>query len=142
MNVASFSNLLSLLGNDICVDESRSIVSGVEPTAPEIRDDPTLDIRNIAEISVASIYRVIHLAITTIISGRTLDMNFPKTSRKLFWSAANFTLCSSHDVVSGCIGCVDGMLVRIKAPSSKETGNVFSYFSGRYQGAGVNVQAV
>jgi DDE superfamily endonuclease len=36
---------------------------------------------------------------------------------------------------------MDGLLFRIQTPSSKETGNVKTYFSGHYQDHGINVQA-
>ncbi|OWY95811.1 hypothetical protein PHMEG_00034089, partial [Phytophthora megakarya] len=41
-----------------------------------------------------------------------------------------------------CVGCVDGMLVKIKTPSRREAGNVRAYFSGHYYHMGLNIQAV
>ena len=48
---------------------------------------------------------------------------------------------SSHGVLQGCVGAVDGFLARITTPSTKEVGNVKSFFSGHYQDYGLNVQA-
>ncbi|MGH3053428.1 MAG: HARBI1 family protein [Gaiellaceae bacterium] len=41
----------------------------------------------------------------------------------------------------GCVGCLDGLLVRIKTPSKKDAPNAQSFFSGHYQAIGLNVQA-
>jgi hypothetical protein len=45
-------------------------------------------------------------------------------------------------VMDGCIGALDGYLMRITAPSHRECGNVSAHFSGHYCMYGVNVQAV
>jgi hypothetical protein len=56
-------------------------------------------------------------------------------------SASEFECLSSHGVINGCIGAVDGRLCRIQVPSANEVTQVKSYFSGHYQCYGVNVQA-
>ena len=44
-----------------------------------------------------------------------------------------FNECSSHNSMLGCVGCIDGYLVHICAPSNEEFRNFNSYFSGRYK---------
>ena len=44
--------------------------------------------------------------------------------------------------MNGCVGALDGYLMRITAPSFAECGNVGAYFSGHYCTYGVNVQAM
>ena len=49
---------------------------------------------------------------------------------------------SKVGVIDGCAGCADGMLLEITMPSSKETDNPKSCFSGHCGCMGVNVQDV
>ena len=42
----------------------------------------------------------------------------------------------------GCVGAVDGLLLRTNAPRSREVGNVQSYYSGHYKSHGANCQAL
>jgi hypothetical protein len=56
-------------------------------------------------------------------------------------AADEFALLSRDLLLNGCVLDLDGWLCRIKVPSSNETPNVSSYFSGHYQVYGLNVQA-
>jgi hypothetical protein len=56
-------------------------------------------------------------------------------------SASVFEHLSSHGIINGCIGAIDGLLCRIRVPSANEVTRVKSYFSGHYKCYGVNVQA-
>ena len=50
---------------------------------------------------------------------------------------------SSNSVFSGCVGAIDGLLVLVKCPSRKYSGNYpSSYYSGYYCCHGLNVQAI
>jgi hypothetical protein len=40
------------------------------------------------------------------------------------------------------VGVLDGILVKIHAPTAKESENVLAYFSGHYKCDGLNVQAM
>jgi hypothetical protein len=53
-----------------------------------------------------------------------------------------FSTISTDGVINGCVGCIDGLLVKIRTPQPSETGHVKSYFSGHYQLYGINIQAV
>jgi hypothetical protein len=50
---------------------------------------------------------------------------------------------STNLVFRGCVGAMDGLLVRIKCPTMKESnGNPRAYHSGHYNADGLNVQAI
>ena len=70
-----------------------------------------------------------------------LDIVFRTGEEELKSMASRFELCSSHGVIKGCVGCLDGYLCRIKAPGKQAPGNSKSYWSGHYHANGVNVQA-
>ena len=54
-----------------------------------------------------------------------------------------FQAKSTHGLISGCVGCIDGLLIEIKCPSKKECGNAPNlYYSGHYCCYGLNIQAV
>jgi hypothetical protein len=53
-----------------------------------------------------------------------------------------FKSISRDGIMDGCIGALDGYLMRITAPSFAECRNVGAYFSGHYCTHGVNVQAM
>jgi len=55
---------------------------------------------------------------------------------------AGFRGISYCGVMDGCVGALDGYLMRITAPSHAECGNVTAYFSGHYCTYGVNIQAM
>ncbi len=56
-------------------------------------------------------------------------------------AANNFKQHSTNSVIDGCVGCLDGLLLRIQTPSTQETGNVEAHLSGHYRADGINVQA-
>ncbi|KAE9014277.1 hypothetical protein PR001_g12426 [Phytophthora rubi] len=57
-------------------------------------------------------------------------------------TADDFTSISKDGISTGCVGCVDGWLCQIRAPSSNEVPDVAAFFSGYYQMYGLNVQAI
>jgi hypothetical protein len=152
MTLASFNTLLSFLRADIACDASQSTCStGVDPIEPEIvlhcvlrwlAGGSYIDIRDVAEISVASFYRVVHVGLRAIVKCDHLAFRFPSTLDAINRVALRFQTNSSFGVMNGCVGCLDGMLCKIKTPARSETRNARSYFSGHYQTIGVNVQAL
>eukprot|EP00918_Siedleckia_nematoides_P006260 GHVU01013600.1.p1 GENE.GHVU01013600.1~~GHVU01013600.1.p1 ORF type:complete len:446 (+),score=19.66 GHVU01013600.1:210-1547(+) len=100
------------------------------------------DIRIIGGISRASFYRALHAGLAALCLCPDLDYAFPYTREEINDAAAAWANLSSHRVVLGCVGAMDGVLVRIRAPSRRETGHVRSYFSGHYHCYGVLVLAV
>ena len=100
-----------------------------------------LDIRMSVGISIPSFYRVLHLCMDAILLCDEFQISFPSTETDLQAAADGFKSISSHGIIDGCVGCVDGILLKIQTPASKEVGNVKSFFSGHYQTYGINVQA-
>jgi hypothetical protein len=70
-----------------------------------------------------------------------LAFSFPSTDAEISAASMAFKSISSNGVIDGCVGCVDGLLMKIQTPSSSEAGNVKSFFSGHYQTFGINIQA-
>ena len=81
------------------------------------------------------------ITIDTIITCKELGCHFPTGEDELEKAAAHFNAISSHRVIKGCVGALDGLLVETEAPSSKEVANPKSFFSGHYHHMGINVQA-
>ena len=100
-----------------------------------------LDIRLSAGISTPSFFRIIHACIRAIQRCEDLSFSFPSTDEELQKIADGFRALSTKEVINGCVGCVDGLLLKVRTPSSKEVGNVKAFFSGHYQTYGINVQA-
>lgn len=101
-----------------------------------------LDIRISAGISIASFYRCLHSCAEAILTVKELAYHFPATTRELRRTAKDFKKISSYGLIDGCIGCLDGLLLKIQVPSSKDCGHVKSFHSGHYGISGINVQAV
>ena len=70
-----------------------------------------------------------------------LAYSFPTTAHEIQQAVEDFKQHSTNGVIDGCVACLDGLLVQIQTPSSSETGNVKSYFSGHYHTYGLNIQA-
>jgi hypothetical protein len=64
-----------------------------------------------------------------------LAYTFPTGLEDLNTATHGFESISTNGIISGCVACVDGFLLQIQTPTSKETGNVKAYFSGHYQSA-------
>ena len=98
-------------------------------------------IRLSAGISVRSFYRIVHLCMDAILLCPDLAFSLPVTATEIADALTAFKAISSKGVIDGCVGCVDGLLMKIQTPSNSEVGNVKSFFSGHYQTYGINVQA-
>ena len=150
MNYDSFVRLLGIIRPAIQVDESMSTIrSSKGPIIPEIMlhcllrwlsGGEHLNIRLVAGISKASFYRCIYKCIDAILAADELSFTFP-SGEGISIAARQFRSISSNDAIHGCVACLDGFLMLIQTPSSKETGHVKSYFSGHYQTYGINIQA-
>lgn len=104
-------------------------------------DGSYLDVRDVAHVSVSSFYRCLHKGISAILSCSQLAITLPTTTREVDHAAAAFKMESTEGLLDGCVGCVDGMLVKVMTPSRKEAGNVRAYFSGYYHHMDLNIQA-
>jgi DDE superfamily endonuclease len=70
-----------------------------------------------------------------------LAYRFPQTPDKIIEAAAGFKALSTHQFIKGCVGVMDGLLLRIKVPSANKVGHVKSFYSGHYSAYGITVQA-
>ena len=100
-----------------------------------------LDIRLSAGISTPSFFRIVHLCMDAILLCPELAFAFPSTVSEVRDASNAFRSISTNGIIDGCVGCIDGLLMKIQTPSRSKTGNVKSYFSGHYQTYGINVQA-
>ncbi|EGZ12290.1 hypothetical protein PHYSODRAFT_317433 [Phytophthora sojae] len=152
MDGAHFNRLVDMLRPSLSVDGVMSTRrTGVAPISEEVVLHCTLrylaggsylDIRDVAQLSVASFYRCLNKGIFAILNCTELAIQLPTTPREIECAAAEFAKSSSEGVLDGCVGCVDGMLVRIITPTRKQAGgNVRAYFSGHYHHMGLNIQA-
>jgi DDE superfamily endonuclease len=91
---------------------------------------------------VASFFACVHKGIEAVLDCTELGYKLPTTEHEIQQSANNFKVHSTNGVIDGCVGCVDGLLLRIQTPSAREVGNVKAFFSGHYRAYGVNVQAM
>eukprot|EP00918_Siedleckia_nematoides_P040746 GHVU01088453.1.p1 GENE.GHVU01088453.1~~GHVU01088453.1.p1 ORF type:complete len:221 (+),score=23.12 GHVU01088453.1:357-1019(+) len=86
------------------------------------------DLRVIGGVSKSSFYRAVHACLAAICKCPDLAYRFPSTQHEVNDAAASFAHMSSHRVVRGCVGAMDGLLLKIKAPARWETGHVRSFF--------------
>jgi hypothetical protein len=94
-----------------------------------------------AGLSRTAFYSSIYKGIDAINRCPDLALKLPRSLEELRNAADEFALLSRDGLLNGCVLALDGWLCRIKVPSSNETPNVSSYFSGHYQVYGLNVQA-
>jgi DDE superfamily endonuclease len=148
MRYECFMKLVEIVRPSLIVDEVMARVrAGNQPVLPEISlhcllrwlaGGLYLDIRISVGISIRTFYRNMKKCISAILQSTELAYCFPTD---LEAASREFSNISSHGAIYGCVACVDGYLLRIQVPSSKETPNVKSFYSGHYQTYGMNVQA-
>ncbi|KAE9350284.1 hypothetical protein PF008_g6521 [Phytophthora fragariae] len=93
--------------------------------------------------SVSAIYEAMHCVMNAICASPELRIHAPTESpQRMFELADGFAEISKHNILTGCVGCVDGWLCEIRAPSEKEVPDVSAFFSGHYQKYGLIVQAI
>lgn len=94
-------------------------------------------------ISVSTFYRITEKCLRAIVNNERLRIRFPTTDEEIREVARGFSAMSTDRVMTGCVGCLDGYLIRTQCPrlSDAGNGNVRSFFNGHYYHYGVNVQA-
>lgn len=154
MSEVSFAKLIDLIRPAISVDHGMSFVSTAGTTLPIIPEiflhcflrylcgGSHIDIRLVAQVSTSSFYRCVHACINAIFNCREMHFSFEAEPDVLSNRMKCFEALSSHRIFRGCVGCIAGVLIEIKRPSSAEVPNSRDYFSGHYQMYGLNVQAV
>jgi DDE superfamily endonuclease len=99
------------------------------------------NIRTVGGLSQASFYRLMWRCAKAILDCKELDYSFPQTEEEIQTAANNFRSLSTNNFMNGCVGVMDGLLLRIRIPPNTEVGNVKSFFSGHYHAYGINIQA-
>jgi hypothetical protein len=88
-------------------------------------------------------YEIMHTVMDAIVACPELRIHSPTESQaRMMKTADEFAGISKDSILTGCVGCVDGWLCQIRAPSFKEVPDVSAFFSGHYQMHGLNVQAI
>eukprot|EP00918_Siedleckia_nematoides_P007840 GHVU01017073.1.p1 GENE.GHVU01017073.1~~GHVU01017073.1.p1 ORF type:complete len:405 (+),score=31.62 GHVU01017073.1:240-1454(+) len=151
MNRVSFEALVARLECRLRQDATRSRQrSWTDPVTPATKVACTIrwlaggsyhDIRRVYRMSKTHFYDVVYQVIDAINDDPGLEVHFPRTPEEREAMAAGFARESAEGVIDGCIGCVDGWLCPIAAPSSNSVGRVSAFFSGHYHRFGINVQA-
>jgi hypothetical protein len=91
-------------------------------------------------------YRIRTLFLDAVMDCDNLAIKFPETVDELEEQARCFASKSSADIILGCVGAIDGILITIVQPNRKNMDtnkviNVCDFFSGHYKRLGPNVQA-
>lgn len=147
MSMQSFEKLSLMFGPGLLTDAKQSMCrsGGVRPLNPDEMLQATISwlgggsfhhIRTIAGISKPRFYQVNHRVMDMICYDTSrgesaLDITFPSNEEAMFAMAIGFRAKSSNNVMSGCVGCVDGWLCPIQVPSKFEVKKVKSFFSGQ-----------
>lgn len=77
-----------------------------------------MDIRVVGGVSRPSFYRVLHEGMAALLAAEELQISFPKTTAEIDSTSVAFARASSNRAIVGCVGCVDGMLCKIKTLST------------------------
>ncbi|ETP06338.1 hypothetical protein F441_17252, partial [Phytophthora nicotianae CJ01A1] len=153
MEASSFELLLSLIRPTLARDEIKSTNrTGTDQLQPENMLQMTLSwlaggnymtIRGLAGMSPSGIYGCMHAVMNAMCHCPELRIHSPTESQERIHDLAeSFTNISKDGVLTGCVGCIDGWLCHIRAPSPYEVPDEAAFFSGHYQKFGVNVQAI
>ena len=102
-----------------------------------------LDLKNVycCSISTVSKHRLCFICAVNLCD--LLNIKFPTSAAEICRAQAQFCDINSNNVISGCVGAIDSLLVVIKCPSIKDSNNnPSSYYSGHYCCHDLNIQAI
>ncbi|KUF83284.1 Far upstream element-binding protein 3 [Phytophthora nicotianae] len=153
MSAASFDRLLSFVRPGLLRDEIQSERrTGTDSITPENMLQMTISwlaggsfhtTRCLAGVSPSGFYDVITAVMDALCECEELRIHSPtESTSRIEELASGFTKISKDGIMTGCVGCLDGWLCQIRAPSSREVPDVAAFFSGHYQMYGLNVQAI
>jgi hypothetical protein len=125
----SFNKLIDLLQPWFQVNfkHSHNASKGKQPIVVELTMHCTLhylagesihDISVCAAMSVSSFYRAEQHGIYAVKACPSFEIKFPITVDELMKSTTEFNHLSSHGIINGCIGAIDGWLCWIRDPSA------------------------
>ena len=123
MSVAAFYRLLDLLRDDLMtMNESQHggyhDTDAVEPElimAIGIRwlaGGSYVDIQHVYGCSIASVFRFRDMFLDAVLNCNALDIVFPNTDEHLKSTTLKFADKSSERIMIGCVGAIDGLLLR------------------------------
>jgi hypothetical protein len=133
MSLSAFNKLLDLLSPKLKLNAKFARMARSKPISTEIMLHCTIrylyrasyhDICATAFISRPSFFRLVWHTIDVSISCDTLNINLPRL-HELDKLRSGFYQISTDGVMDGCIGALDGYLMRITAPSHR--GNMATF---------------
>jgi hypothetical protein len=153
MDVASFEKLLVWIRPALLRDELQSVRrTGTDPIKSENMLQLTISwlagsnyhtTRCLAGLSESGMCEIMHAVMDAIVACPELRIHSRTESQaRMMKTADEFAGISKDSILTGCVGCVDGWLCQIRAPSFKEVPDVSAFFSGHYQMHELNVQAI
>jgi hypothetical protein len=94
-------------------------------------------------LSKSGFYYARNKFIDAVLSSEALDIKLPTEPEEWEKIRKGFAEKSSHRVLSGCLGAIDGFFQPTICPTVLEScGFPRSYYSGHYQSTGLNCQAI
>jgi hypothetical protein len=101
-----------------------------------------LDLVIIYGVSKNTFFQIVHRVANAICSSSVGGFYLPENTAQFRALAEGFQHRSSHGIIQHCIGAVDGLLVRVRAPVPVETPNVKRFRSGNKKSFGLNLQCI
>ena len=102
-----------------------------------------LDLKNVYCCSISTVYKHRLCFIHAVNLCDLLELKFPASAAEICRAQGWFCDISSNNVISGCVGAIDGLLVVIKCQPMKDSNNnPSSFYSGHYCCHGLNIQAI
>ena len=82
-----------------------------------------IDLTSAYEISESSVFVARNLFVHAVNSCEALKVVFPDSEEDFNVLQNGFQAKSTHGLIQGCVGCIDGLLIEIKFLLEKECGN-------------------
>lgn len=150
-----FDILTELLSQDLSRNETQArnslSGSGSRPISVESRVGAALIMlsggRNIEAmrthgLAMSSVYTNLHEVARAINKHPALEIKCDNDRASLETRAADFQSLSTHKLFEYCTGAIDGLAIRIRAPSKKEVQNQLRFYNGNKKFYSLNLQGV
>ena len=135
MTPRAFENLMVMIGPKITVKNAVNSKNrtGIQPLDAKgklcavisyLSGERYQDICTIAGIRPSGFYQMLYKVLEAI--SDSMEMHFPSTPAELDKVRVDFARLSNKNLFCGCVGCVDGMLVRTITPNKTQVANVFT----------------
>jgi hypothetical protein len=152
MPLEHFDALVLLLGKDVSPDVTQSKRHNDAPIYPEIFVGVGIrylaggsydDIMNTYGLSKSGFYYARNRFINAVLRCPSLDIKLPTQAEEWEKIRKGFLSKSSYNVITGCLGAIDGFFQPTICPTLRESeGFPRAYYSGHYQSTGLNCQAI